>query len=74
MISIKITGLLDMRVLKRINDGIELRDHLWKTQNEDGWLTYEGLLTGLRKIYSAVSDEQVEQYLKAIHNNQGAPQ
>lgn len=72
MISIKITGLLDMRVLKRLNDGIELRDRLWKTQNQEGWLTYEGLLQGLQKIYAGVSEEQVEQYLKTIHNYQGA--
>lgn len=30
MISIKITGLLDMRTLKKWNDAILLRDKFWK--------------------------------------------
>ena len=30
MISIKLTGLVDMKLLKKMNDSIELRDKFWK--------------------------------------------
>jgi len=34
MISIKITGILDMRILKRWNEAIELRDKFWKENSK----------------------------------------
>jgi hypothetical protein len=40
MISIKMTGLLDMRVLKKWNEAVLLRDELWSNHSQNGTLTY----------------------------------
>jgi hypothetical protein len=39
MISIKITGLVDMGILRRMNDSILARNNFWKDNNIDGFLT-----------------------------------
>jgi hypothetical protein len=56
MISIKITGLLDMRVLKKWNEAVELRDRIW-TQNHTGNnLTYKALLAGLKRVNNQITE------------------
>jgi hypothetical protein len=40
MISIKITGLLDMRVLKKWNEAVELRDSIWNKNKTGDFLNY----------------------------------
>jgi hypothetical protein len=39
MISIKITGLVDMGILKRMNDSVLARNNFWKDNSIDGLLT-----------------------------------
>lgn len=56
MISIKMTGLLDMRVLKKLNEAVESRDNLWKMYSEQGRITYAGLLQGLKTIKPDISE------------------
>ena len=52
MISIKITGLLDVRVLKKLNEAVELRDRIWTQNQTGGNLKYKAFVTGLKKINS----------------------
>ena len=67
MISIKITGLLDMRVLKKWNRSVELRDAFWEQNSTQGWLTFEGVRSGLAKIGQGLGREEIAQYLKQVH-------
>jgi hypothetical protein len=56
MISIKITGLLDLRVLRKWNEAIELRDRFAKEISQSGNITFTGLLAGLRRINPAIEE------------------
>jgi len=64
MISIKITGLLDMRILKKWNDAIIMRDKFWNDNSKDGFLTYENLVKGLNKVNGNLNENIVKKYLK----------
>jgi hypothetical protein len=55
MISIKITGLLDMRVLKKWNEAVERRDRFWRDNNQNGTLDYSSLLKGLQGSFQQTS-------------------
>ena len=70
MISIKMTGLIDMLMLKKWNDAVTIRNNIWKDFNENDILSYEGLAKGLR-VYANVSEEDVSTYIKMIHNFEG---
>ena len=67
MISIKMTGLIDMLMLKKWNDAVNLRNNIWKDFSENDILSYEGLSKGLR-LYANVSEEDISTYIKMIHN------
>ena len=56
MISIKVTCLVDMNLLKKLNDSVLLRDKFWKENNVDNIMTAQQAFNGLQKIYSGVSD------------------
>lgn len=56
MISIKITGLLDMRVLKKWNESVILRDDFWTQNSRNNTLDYPSLVQGLRKLSKTVSE------------------
>ncbi len=56
MISIKVTGLVDMKLLKKMNDSILLRDEFWKKNNVDNIMSAQQAFNGLQKLYSGVSD------------------
>ena len=56
MISIKITGLLDMRVLKKWNESVVLRDDFWSQNSHNNSLDYPSIVEGLRKISKTVSE------------------
>lgn len=56
MISIKITGLIDIYLLKLMNDAVLLRDKFWVENSIDGVLTGEKAFQGFQKIYEGVSD------------------
>lgn len=71
MISIKITGLLDMRVLKKWNEAVELRDRIWTQNQIGGTLTYKALKAGLKKINNQITEEDVQTYVRAIHSFKG---
>ncbi len=55
MISIKITGLLDMDLLKKINNSVLLKNKFWVDNSLNGVLNCEQAFNGLQKIYSGVS-------------------
>ena len=57
MISIKITGLLDMRVLKKWNESVELRDVFWTNHSHNGILTYQNLLSGLKQLLPEITEQ-----------------
>jgi hypothetical protein len=50
MISIKMTGLLDVRVIYKWNEAVLNRDELWSKHSHNGTLSYQGLLSGLQGI------------------------
>ena len=56
MSSIKVTGLVNIKLLKKMNDAVSLRDKFWEENSMDGFINGEGLFKGLEKIYSGVSD------------------
>lgn len=69
MISIKMTGLLDMRVLKKLNEAVESRDNFWKVYSQQGRITYAGLLRGIKTIKPDATESEIQEYLKQIHNH-----
>ena len=73
MISIKITGLVDMKLLKSMNDSVLLRNKFWEENSVDGVLTGEKAFQGLQRIWNGVSDSDFEAYLKEIHQYEGSP-
>ncbi len=44
-----------MRVLKKWNESVELRDKFWNENKENGALTFSGLQKGLRKLFNKIS-------------------
>jgi len=50
MISIKITGLLDMAILKKWNEAMFLRDRLWRHFSDDGCMGYEQLKEAIESV------------------------
>lgn len=52
MISIKITGLINMPMLKALNNSVLMRDQFWKDNAVDGKLNAEAIFRGLQKIYA----------------------
>lgn len=66
MISIKITGLVDMEILRRMNDAVNDRDKFWSQCSENGYMTGDSAFKGIQKKYSGISDEQFSKYLKDI--------
>lgn len=73
MISIKITGLVDMGLLKRMNDSVVERNKFWKENSLNEFITGQQIFQGLQKKYSGISDGQFSKYLKDIHNYTGDP-
>lgn len=65
MISIKITELLDMRVLKKLNEAIVRRDSLF-----EGWsgkkMSFAVLKERLQGRFKGLSDKEVEEYVRNI--------
>jgi hypothetical protein len=55
MISIKVTGLINMHTLKQINDAVILRDNFWKKNSVNGKLNSQNFFNGLQKLYSGIS-------------------
>lgn len=64
MISIKITGLLDVVLLKKVSNAVLHRNNFWKENSVNGVMTFQQLLSGLHKIYSGITEEQAETYIK----------
>jgi len=65
MISIKITGLLDMRLLKKWNHSVELRDSFWqKNRDGNGNLTFGRLVEGFRSLNKNVTLNDTIQYIR----------
>lgn len=56
MISIKITGLVDMGILKRMNDSIIQRNKFWSENSTNGSMNGAQFFKGLQKIYNGISD------------------
>jgi hypothetical protein len=71
MMSIKLTGLLDVRVLKKMNDVVEFRDAFWKKNSTNGEMKYVGLKKGLVELISDVTDEDIQVYLEKVHGFKG---
>ena len=71
MISIKMTGLLDMRIIKKWNEAVELRDKFWNDHSKGGKLNFEALKNGLKNIKTNLVESEITEYIKNIHNHQG---
>jgi hypothetical protein len=41
MISIKVSGLVDMKILRKLNNGAVIIDKFWERNSQDGYLTGE---------------------------------
>lgn len=57
MISIKITGLVDMHLLKRMNDSVLERNKFWTDNSTNGIMTGQQMFKGIQKKYSGISDQ-----------------
>lgn len=73
MISIKITGLVDMQLLKRMNDSVLERNKFWNENSQNGILNGYQMFKGIQKKYSGISDAQFISYLKDIFDYKGNP-
>ena len=56
MISIKITGLMDMNVLKAFNDAVDARNRFWNEHSQGGYITGQQMFDGIQQLMSGVSD------------------
>ena len=64
MISIKITGLLDIGLLKKLNQSIVERNNFWNSHcTQQNTLTYITLLKGLQSLSSAITEQDVKEYI-----------
>ena len=55
MISIKISGLVDLKVLRKLNNGAVIISKFWQRNSKEGVLTGEGILMGFQEIYGGVT-------------------
>lgn len=58
MISVKLTGLVDMHLLKKLNDAVLERDEFWNKNSQNGIMNGQQFFEGLQKKYSGISDAQ----------------
>jgi hypothetical protein len=59
MISIKVSGLVDMPTLRKLNLGVNNIHKFWDKNARDGVLTGEQLLQGFQAIYQGVTEEEL---------------
>lgn len=71
MSSIKVTGLVNIKLLKKMNDAVLVRDRFWEEASIDGYMNAKSLFKGVEKMYSGVSDSDITEYLKVIHKYEG---
>lgn len=74
MISIKISGLVDMKVLRKLNNGALLISKFWERNAKEGVLTGEGMLLGFQEVYGGVTEDDVSRFLKLVFAYEGALQ
>lgn len=55
MISIKISGIVDLKVLRKLNNGAVIISKFWQRNSKEGVLTGEGILMGFQEIYGGVT-------------------
>lgn len=60
MVSVKISALINMDLLRKYNNSVLLINKLWNEHNVNGKMTYESLFTGIRKLYAGVSEDQID--------------
>lgn len=66
MISIKITGLVNMELLRSINSAVVQRNNFWAKNSQGGWINGSQLFKGLQELSGGISDEEFTNYLKVI--------
>lgn len=71
MISIKITGLINMHTLKLLNDAVAKRDKFWNDNQLNGKLNSERIFAGLQQIYAGITETQLQNYIANVFNYQG---
>lgn len=74
MISIKISGMVDMKVLRKLNSGAIIIENFWAKNSKDGVITGEGLLMGFQDIYGGVTEEDLTRFLKLVFSFEGTLQ
>ena len=74
MISIKISGLVDLKVLRKLNNGAVIISKFWQRNSKEGVLTGEGILMGFQEIYGGVTEEDVTKFLNQIFSYEGSLQ
>ena len=60
MTSIKITGLIDMKLLKSLNDSVNARNRFWQENSSNGMMTAQQAFTGYQKLSEEISDDDFE--------------
>lgn len=60
MISIKVSALINMDLLRKYNNAVVAINKFWNENNVNGKMTYESLFTGIRKIYAGISEDQID--------------
>ena len=72
MSSIKLTGLVDMKLLYKLNEGV-LRIHdFWNRYSVNGKMTAQQMFSGLQEeIFRGISEDNLAEYLKNIHSYEG---
>jgi hypothetical protein len=56
MSSIKITGLIDMKLLYKINSAVERIHSFWQEHSQEGVMTAQQMFNGLSAMYSGISE------------------
>lgn len=60
-----------MKTLKKLNDSVLMRDQFWAQNNQDGKLTAERMFEGIQKMYSGLSEQHFENYVRNIFGYEG---
>jgi hypothetical protein len=71
LISIKISALINPKLLQKFDRAVMLRDRIWKDFSVGGKMTAQALFNAVQKIYAGLTTKDVSSYLKSIHNFNG---
>jgi hypothetical protein len=50
-----------------------VRDRIWAKHSSNNQLTYSSLLTAFQRLFSDITEEEVQAYIQVVHQYQGTP-